>query len=221
MIFSGPRPIVCLVTDRHRTAPPDATPAEQRRALLALIADAAAAGVNLVHIRELDLPASDLHALVLAAVALTRGSNTRVVVSDRADVALSAGADGVHLPALGPPVERMRVLGPVGWIVGRSAHSPAELALAATADYVVFGTVFPTASKPGVSGQGISALADATRRVDVPVLAIGGVTIERAKVCSIAGAAGIAAIALFIPSAAGGIGPKIAVEKLREQFTTH
>lgn len=221
MIFGGRRPVVCLVTDRHRTAPQGATPAEQHRALLALIADAAAADVTLIYIRESDLPAHDLHALVLAAVALTRGTNTRIVVGDRADVALSAGADGVHLAAGGAPVERIRALGPAGWLVGRSAHSPAELALASSADYVVFGTVFATDSKPGVEGQGITALADATRAVDIPVLAIGGVTLERARVCLTAGAAGIAAISLFVAHAPGGVGPRMVVEKLRQEFMTH
>jgi len=112
----------------------------------------------------------------------------------------------------------VRTLGAAGWLVGRSAHAPAELVAAAAADYVVFGTVFATDSKPGVAGQGIAALAEAVRRVSAPVLAIGGITIDRARECAAAGAAGVAAISLFIPTAPGGIGPRAAVARLREAF---
>lgn len=211
-------PIVCLVTDRHRTAAGDPTIHGQHRALIALIADAARAGVDLVHIRERDLSGHDLHNLVAETVAVTRGSSTRVVVNDRADVALAAGADGVHLPALGLSVERVRALGKAGWLVGRSAHSGAELAAAAGADYIVFGTVFASDSKPGVPEQGTSALGEAVRAVRQPVLAIGGVTVERARACAMAGAAGVAAISLFLPPSLGGLGPQEAVRLLREQF---
>lgn len=212
------RPVLCLVTDRRRAAPEAPTLHGQQRALIALIADAADAGVDLIQIREPDLDARALSGLVAAAVAVTRGSASRVVVNDRADVALAMGADGVHLRASGPSVARVRALGPAGWLVGRSAHSPAELAAAAAADYVVFGTVFGTDSKPGVVPQGLAALAGAVRAVRAPVLAIGGVTADRARDCAAAGAAGVAAISLFLRSAPGGAGPRAAVEMLRAAF---
>jgi thiamine-phosphate diphosphorylase len=203
------RPIVCLVTDRRRVA---------NGGLLALFADAADAGVDLIQIREPDLPARQLHALVTDAVRLTRGSSTRVVVNDRADVALAAGADGVHVPASGPPTARVRVLGPAGWLVGRSAHTAPELDAAADADYVIFGTVYATDSKPGVVGQGVRALADAARRLDRPVLAIGGVSLARLTECAAAGAAGVAAISLFLEDARGGLTPRDAVHAIRQAF---
>jgi len=203
------RPIACLVTDRRRVA---------NGGLLALCADAVDAGVDLIQIREPDLPARQLHALVADAVRLTRGSSTRVVVNDRADVALAAGADGVHVPASGPPTARVRALGPAGWLVGRSAHTAPELAAAADADYVIFGTVYATDSKPGVVGQGVRALADAARRVERPVLAIGGVTLARLTECAAAGAAGVAAISLFLEDARGGLAPRDAVQSIRQAF---
>lgn len=215
------RPLLCLVTNRRRAAPAAASFAEERRALVAEIAAAADAGVDLIHVREPDLDARDLCALVGESVAVTRGSASRVVVNDRADVALAAGADGVHLRASGPPVERVRALGPAGWLVGRSAHSLEELALAATADYVVFGTVFATDSKPGVAGQGLAALADAVRRVQAPVLAIGGVTLERAGSCALAGAAGVAAISLFLVGSSGHSSLREVVSTLRQEFNAN
>lgn len=202
-------PVICLVTDRRRVT---------ERGLLALFADAVDAGVDLIQIRESDLPVRQLHALVADAVRLTRGSPTRVVVNDRADVALAAGADGVHLPASGPPTARIRALGPDGWLVGRSAHTAPELAEAAGADYVLFGTVYATDSKPGIAGQGVLALADAVRRVDRPVLAIGGVTRARLAECAAAGAAGVAAISLFLSEARGGLTPREAVHAIRHAF---
>jgi thiamine-phosphate pyrophosphorylase len=213
-----PRPTICLVTDRRRTAPGDSTWAGQERALIALISDAAEAGVDLIQIREPDLDARYLYALTAAAVTATRGSSTRVVVNDRADVALAAGADGVHLTAVGPPVDRVRALGPRGWLIGRSAHSAQEVDAAVSADYIIFGTVFSTVSKPGVEGQGIDALADAVRRVPVPILGIGGMNADRARACKRAGAAGIAAISLFLDHADGGCAPRAAVRMLRNAF---
>jgi len=210
--------VLCLVTDRRRAAPGELTLAAQQRALMALIAEAADAGVDLIQIREPDLDARDLCTVVCAAVAVTRGSSSRVVVNDRADVALAAGADGVHLRSSGPPVERVRALGPSGWLIGRSAHSPSELVAAATADYVVFGTVFTTPSKPGIVPQGVSALEAAVQPGGPPVLAIGGITADLARDCAAVGAAGVAGISLFLRSAPDGLGPSAAVRMLRAAF---
>ena len=214
------RPLLCLVTSRRRAAPAAVSFAEEQRALVAQIADAADAGVDLIHVREPDLAARDLGALVSDCVAVTRGSVSRVVVNDRADVALASGADGVHLRASGPSVERVRALGPGGWLVGRSAHSLEELARAATADYIIFGTVFATDSKPGVAGQGVAALAEAVGRVKVPVLAIGGLTLDRAETCARAGAAGVAAISLFLTGSRGVAGLRDVVQALRQRFNS-
>lgn len=186
--------------------------------LTALCADAAEAGVDLIQVREPDLSARDLYALVADAVRVTRGSSTRVVVNGRADVALAAGADGVHLPASGIPVECVRSVAPLGWVIGRSAHSAGELAAATAGDYIIFGTVFDTASKPGVTGQGLASLREATRSVVAPVLAIGGITAARVRACALAGASGVAAISLFLEAEPGGMAPRDAVRMVRHAF---
>ncbi len=106
------------------------------------------------------------------------------------------------------------------WLVGRSAHNAAELDAAADADYIVFGTVFATDSKPGLAGQGVEALATAVRHAQAPVLAIGGMTPDRIRACAKAGAAGVAGITLFLKDAPGGMSPRDAVRMIREQFAS-
>jgi len=178
---------ICLVTDRRRRPP-----VEQA-------ADAAAAGVDIIHVRERDLEAADLAVLVSGIVRATRGSATKVVVNDRVDVALACGADGVHLRGDSMPAVRVRRMTPDGFLIGRSVHAPEEAtAVAAGADYLVAGTVFPTASKPGqTQWLGLEGLAAITAAVPVPVLAIGGMSVEHAPAAARAGAKGICAIGLF------------------------
>jgi thiazole tautomerase (transcriptional regulator TenI) len=106
----------------------------------------------------------------------------------------------VHLPAAGAPAARVRRIVPQGFIVGRSVHDAGEVTRVAAdggVDYLIFGTVFPTSSKPGVVAAGVSSLRAAIDAAPVPVLAIGGVTLERLGGIAAAGAAGFAAIGLF------------------------
>jgi thiamine-phosphate diphosphorylase len=178
---------ICLVTDRRRRPP-----IEQAAA-------AVDAGVDLVHIRERDLDALALAALVSRVVDVTRGSRTRVVVNDRLDVALACGADGVHLRGDSFPPARVRSIVPQGFLIGRSVHATDEaVAVAQDVDYLIAGTVFPTPSKPGrLDLLGLHGLASIASAVRIPVLAIGGVTPEHAGEIAAAGAAGIAALGLF------------------------
>ncbi len=198
-------PVLCLVTDRARLAgadPNDLAP------LLALIASAAEAGIDLVQIREPGLADRALGDLVARAVERTRGTRTRVVVNDRVDVALAHGAAGVHLKGASFSAARVRARTPAGWIVGRSIHGLDEGVRATAApglDYVLLGTVFETASKPGRPPVGAGALRRAAEMLPVPVLAIGGVTLERVPEVAASGAAGLAAIGLF--AALGGAPP--------------
>jgi thiamine-phosphate diphosphorylase len=186
---------LCLVTDRQRFA-------RSLPALLAQIRAGVEACVDLVQIRERDLDAAALSSLVTAVVDLTRGSTTRVVVNDRLDVALACGADGVHLRGDSVPIPAARRLAPRPFLVGRSLHSADEIVSAgvnaASVDYLIAGTVFPTASKPDVTTRlGVEGLRTIVRATTVPVLAIGGVTLERLAEVASTGAAGIAAIGLF------------------------
>ena len=181
---------VCLVTDRRR-----ADPVAQARA-------ATAAEIDFVQVRERDLEAAALAALVRAVLDAVRGAGsatrTRVVVNDRLDVALACGADGVHLRADSMTVADVRSIAPPGFVVGRSVHSVQEAEATTGADYLIAGTVFPSASKPNQRTQlgemGLRAIVDAA---PAPVLAIGGITAEVCNVVARAGAAGIAAIGLF------------------------
>ena len=186
--------MICLVTDRGRFA------REPEEELVLQVRAAAAAGVHLVQVRERELATRDLLHLVGRCVEAARGTSTRVLVNDRVDVALAAGAHGVHLPATGVPPSRLRRLVPPGFIVGRSVHDADEAARVAAdggVDYLIFGTVFPTSSKPGAAAVGVVALRAAVAAAPVPVLAIGGVTLNRLSGIAATGAAGFAAIGLF------------------------
>jgi len=199
-------PLICLVTDRRRLAGSDP---ETFEAVVSQVAAAARAGVDLVQIREHDLEARDLLALVRQCVEAVRGTGARVVVNDRLDVALAAGAHGVHLRAQSFAPWRARALAQPPFLVGRSVHDVAEgldAARGGQADYLVAGTVFESASKPpGQATLGLEALGRLARGAGVPVLGIGGMTEDRLAAVCRAGAAGIAAIGLFLP--AGGDDP--------------
>jgi thiamine-phosphate pyrophosphorylase len=197
--------MLCLVTDRRRIAPADAPFDVARRCLVAQARHAAEAGVDLIQVRERDLEAGDLAALVAELVAVTRGTATRVVVNDRLDVALACAADGVHLRADSIPVEAARRLAPTGFLVGRSVHGAGEAAAAAGANYVIAGTVFPSESKrSGPPLLGLDGLRAVVSAMPVPVLAIGGITSARFDDVAAAGPAGVAAIGLFMAPAAAG-----------------
>jgi thiamine-phosphate diphosphorylase len=187
-------PTICLVTDRHRLTDPTDD------ALVLLIERATKAGVDLVHIRERDRDDRSLLALIERIVAAARHTSARVVANDRVDVAIAAGAGGVHLRADSIPADRARAISPPGFIVGRSVHSVAEAVSAAESgvDYIVMGTTYPTTSKGRLAPvAGIQGLAEVCRAVSTPVLAIGGVTTDKLSNIAAAGAAGIAAIGLF------------------------
>ena len=137
--------------------------------------------------------------LVEVTRALVGALSVPVLVNDRADVALAAGAAGVHLGSDDLPVSAVRAFVPHGFIIGASFGDEAELAHAQGADYVGIGPVFATASKPD-AGEAIGAagLARLAALVTAPAVAIGGITAERVPEVLAAGAAGVAVIsALF------------------------
>jgi len=189
-------PVLCLVTDRRRL-----TATADLRSLLELIRRAAEAGVDLVQIREPDLSDRHLFELVQRAVHTTSATRTRIVVNDRVDIALAAGAAGVHLKSTSVPPSRVVALREAGFLVGRSVHGVDEasrVTKAGGAEYIIAGAVFETASKPGQPGMGLDMFERICRVATVPLLAIGGVSVERAGRLAQAGAAGLAAIGAFI-----------------------
>jgi thiamine-phosphate diphosphorylase len=216
-----PLPPACLmlVTSRHRLAPDARTARDEWLALDAFLDAALDARVDAIQIREPDADSRSLDACVEALMRRASPVGVRVLVNDRVDVAHAAGADGVHLPGHGLPGARVRHLMP-GALVGRSIHGE-DVTDSAQADYLLFGTVFATESKPGQKAAGLDALARAVARNARPVLAIGGVTPARVAACVDAGASGVAAIGAFLPPGrsadAMGMGP--AVRAFREALS--
>ena len=212
------KPILCYVTDRRALdlgRAPSACDSSSTnigsvaaQALLEKIRAATAAGIRWIQIREKDLETRALTDFVRLAVAAAQETRTNILVNDRLDVALATGAAGVHLGETSLPVEAAvkwrRSAGRVGFLIGASCHSlqAAQAADGAGADYILFGPVFATPSKAAFGApQGIERLRAVCRSVRIPVLAIGGITIENAHSCFAAGAAGMAAIRLFQESA--------------------
>ena len=199
--------ILCLVTDRRRLGAALRLGAgEWADAVRAQVFAAAAAGIDWVQLREPDMAAADLLRLTKAVVADTRHTATRIVVNDRLDVALAAGAAGVHLKERSFSVESSRAITPPGFLVGRSVHELAIQGFANTADYLVAGTVLPTVSKPAVTCLGWEGLSAIVRAASgKPVLAIGGIDLPSIPLVAASGAAGVAAIGAFIPASGQGL----------------
>jgi thiamine-phosphate pyrophosphorylase len=192
---------LCYVTDRKALP---GSPEEQIHLLLEKIEKAARDGVDWIQIREKDLDARRMQWLAREA-GRRIPTRCRVLVNDRLDVALAVGAYGVHLGERSLPVPEARRLVTErtyveGFWVGVSTHSvkAVQEAQAEGADYAIFGPVFATPSKLEYGPpRGLQELAAACRSVSIPVLAIGGITLQNARECIVAGATGIAAIRLF------------------------
>jgi thiamine-phosphate pyrophosphorylase len=171
----------------------------------------AEAGADWVQLREKHLSARALSSLAreaswrTAAHAGEEQRTTRLIVNDRVDVAIAEHTHGVHLGENGLPVKEVKAfveshVSPKDFLVGVSCHSVegAKSAGRNAADYIFFGPIFATPSKAGMGApQGTARLAEVCHSVAIPVLAIGGITLENASACITAGAAGIAAIRLF------------------------
>ena len=188
----------------------DAGTAACERAFV-LAVELADAGATLLQLRAKTLGAGAMTELAKRIVAGLAGSGALLIVNDRADVAAASGAAGVHLGDDDLPVEAARrvlaasrtapggrgVSPSAGTIVGYSTHSVAEAATASTlgADYLGFGPVFESPTKAGVrDARGLALLADACRATSLPVVAIGGITLDTAPDCWRAGAASVAVI---------------------------
>jgi thiamine-phosphate diphosphorylase len=186
------QPVLCLITDRRRWA--------DEPALVGAVSAAARAGVHLIQVREYDLEARALVSLVRRCVDAVKGTRARVLVNDRVDVALAAGAHGVHLRETSVPASCVRSMTPPGFLVGRSVHGlegAREAAREGGLDYLVFGPVHPTTSKPGVAAVGLGVLAAVAVGTPLPVLALGGIHLSAARDLGRSGAAGMAAIGFW------------------------
>ena len=220
-----------LITDRRAAGPRD----------LETVLDAALGalppGAALVQLRERDLSARDLIALARRLHAVTAAHACPLLINDRLDVAMAAGADGVHLPEAGLHIAAARVLAGPDMLIGASTHSPDAAARAARdgADIIVCGPVWPTPSKAGMGEPlGLDALAAAVRAVQKAspataragaadrrphLYALGGIdTLERARQARYAGVHGVAGIRAFFAApdpAAAARALRFAVEPLQ------
>jgi thiamine-phosphate pyrophosphorylase len=205
----------------------------RRSALLAKVRECALAGVDYIQLREKDLSGRELEELAKAVVTEVRvaGRNTKLLINSRMDIAIACGADGVHLrsgeedPNPGDARAIFASAGAPSPIIAASCHAEKEVALAEShgADFVVFGPVF---EKSGVPGSGLQELrricakvslanekTEAVARARLPVLALGGVTLENAAECLRAGAAGVAGIRLFQQNEVARVVSKLRVMK--------
>jgi len=208
--------LLYYITDRLQF--PGAEGARRER-LLATIAAAARAGLDYIQLRERDLTARDLEGLACETMQAVREANrsssrpavpaTRLLINSRTDIALAASADGVHLRSVDLAPSEARAIwgrsvaagvqnGNSRFLVAASCHTAAEVRLAEAhgADFAVFAPVFEKRGMPGASPGGLDVLRKACQE-KLPVLALGGITLENARSCLEAGAAGIAGIRLF------------------------
>lgn len=196
---------------------------EQERRLLEKIAECAAAGIDFIQLREKDLSIRTLGELAFKAMAALGGSRTRLLINSRTDIALACDAHGVHLPAGNLAAgdlaasEVRAIFSRAGArepVIGVSTHSASAVASAEAhgANFAVFGPVFE--KNGSANREGLEQLRLICHRTDaaqpaVPVLALGGITLENAQKCVEAGAAGIAAIRLFQQNSVDAIVKKL------------
>ncbi|HLJ87690.1 MAG TPA: thiamine phosphate synthase [Candidatus Angelobacter sp.] len=197
-------PLLYYITDR-RQFPGDE--ADRRKRVVEKIMECGAAGVDYIQLREKDLSGSMLEELAMEAIeAISPYYPTKLLINSRSDIALASGAHGVHLPANDLPASEARVIfaraGIIHPVIGVSVHSAQETAYAEAhgADFAVFGPVFEKEER--AAPHGLEQLRSACHRpgmisAPMPVLALGGVTVDNAAACRKAGAAGIAGIRLF------------------------
>lgn len=179
-----------LITDSRRC----------RGDLITAVGRALRSGVDWVQVREKSAPALELYQLVTVLAPLCREAGAGLIVNDRVDVALAAGADGVHLAKKSLPPRLVRPLVGPDLVVGCSVHSLQEAREAAQggADYLTFGNVFATASHPGFPPKGLESLREVVQAVDVPVIAIGGITLDTLPDVLATGCAGVAVIGALL-----------------------
>lgn len=197
-----------VITDRGLAEPNE---------LVAVVRSVLEAGAPCVQLRNKGETPRELLAVGRELRSMTREAGALLVVNDRLDVALTLEADGVHLGPDDLPVSAVRAASPGDFLVGRSADDPdvARRAAEDGADYIGCGTVYPTTTKPDAgSTVGLEGLRRVVEAVYVPVVGIGGITVQHAADVATTGAAGIAVVGAVM----GAADPAAAVRALLEPF---
>jgi thiamine-phosphate pyrophosphorylase len=193
--------MLCLVTNRRRLGAAAGVGAEKWEELLEQqVRAAAGAGVEMVQVRESDLDGFALTTLVRRLVHACAGTRTRVLVNDRLDVAIAAGAAGVQLKERSFPPDEARRIAPPEFLIGCSVHSIAAASARRSADFLIAGTVLPTASKPTadyLEWEGLQQIVNAAG--GTPVMGIGGLDVSSIPLLAKSCAVGLAGIGVFIP----------------------
>ncbi len=184
-----------LVTDRALA---------RGRALVELVREAVAGGVTCVQLRGKQLSTREMLAEARALLAVLRPAGVPLIINDRVDVALAAGADGVHVGQQDMPLADVRRLAPRGWLVGVSAESVADAAEAARAgaDYIGVSPIWATPTKADTAPPlGLAGLRAIRAAVPTPLVAIGGIHPTNAAEVMRAGADGLAVVSAIIAAA--------------------
>jgi len=194
--------LLCYITDRSRFAGDESA---RRHRLLQKITEAARSGMDFIQLREKDLTSRELQLLAREAIRAVRensSATTKLLINSRTDVALAVGAGGVHLRSNDiSPSDVRNIFGQqhhdASLTIGASCHTLDEVRrVVDQADFVVYGPVFQKKTVSGSSAVGLAGLHQACQE-RIPVLALGGITLENAGRCLQVGAAGIAGIRLF------------------------
>lgn len=181
--------------------------------LLERVAMAVEGGVDLVQLRDKTLPAGQLLALATSMIEVM-GGKAKLIVNDRADVALAAGAHGVQLGEEGLPVAAARKTLGAGPLIGRSVHSVAAALTAEAdgADFLFVGTMYASRSHPGEQPAGPGLMREISKKCSLPLIGIGGITPENTAEVIEAGASGVAVITNILAAA----DPRAAAERMKE-----
>lgn len=198
-----------VITDRRLAEP---------RGVEEVVTLALEGGAKAVQLRDKEAGAREMLAQAIRLRELTREYGALLFINDRADVALTAGADGVHLGPDDIPVAALRSFVPRDFLVGYSTDLPDTAARAQEegADYLGCGTVYPTSSKEDAGETiGLGRLREVVRSVEIPVVGIGGIDTSRAREVAGTGCAGVAVIGAVMAAP----DPKETTARLLEAFT--
>lgn len=186
------------------------------------VEEALKSGVRAVQIREKDMTAKDLVALSRNIQEIVRRYSAKVFINDRADIALALSLDGVHLGSSSLPPDVVERLSGGRLLIGASTHSLDEAleAEARGADFITFGPVYETPSKLKYGKPvGIKALKDVTKRIKIPVFAIGGINKKNIPEVMDAGAYGIALISVIMASERPGVAARELIEEIQRRLS--